>query len=324
LAKALLGKALALFGFLLVLSAAVFWLSRLAPGDPLEAYYGEAAERLSEEQRAQELARLGLDRPIPAQYAAWLRAALGGDFGLSHQYKRDAAAVISQFWFNTLLLGGISYLLTFALAVPLGLYCASREGGRFDRAVLRVGTVAGVIPGFFLALLLILVFGVNLRLLPTGGAYALGGGGFLDRARHLVLPVLTLTLSHLWYYAAWLRNRAAEELRRDYVLLLRVKRVPERTILWRHCFRNVLPSLIALMAASAPHLVAGAYVAETVFAYPGLGTLTFESARYRDYNLLSALTLLTGALVLVCNLGGQALSEWLDPRTRRKGGTADG
>ena len=302
--------------FMLALSAIVFWLARLAPGDPLFAYHGDAVDRMSESQRAAAMTRLALDRPIAVQYVAWLENALQGEFGISYQHKQNVLLVIGQLWFNTLLLGGASYLLTFVFAALLGVFCAAKEGGAADRIICRVGTATSVIPAFFIALMAILVFGVNLQLLPTSGAYSIGGGGAADRIVHLILPVSVLVLSHLWYYAYMIRNRVIEELRRDYVLLLQVKRLSGPRILLRHCLRNALPMIITIMAVSVPHIIAGTYVVEMVFGYPGLGTLTFESARYQDYNMLSVLTLLTGFIVLVSNLAGQTLSEWLDPRMR--------
>ncbi|MDR1245695.1 MAG: ABC transporter permease [Clostridiales Family XIII bacterium] len=309
-------KLLLLIVFMFALSVIVFFLARLAPGDPLLAYYGEAAERMNAEQRMAAMARLSLDRPIPAQYVSWLKSALAGDFGISHQYKRDVLSVIGALWKNTLLLGGVSYVLTFVFAGLLGIFCAAKEGSRVDRVIYRVGTATSVIPSFFAALLLILIFSVNMRLLPTGGAYFIGGGGAGDRAVHLILPVAVMILSHLWYYAYMIRNRMIEELRRDYILLLRVKRLGALRILFRHCLRNALPMIITIMAVSVPHIIAGTYIVELVFGYPGIGTLTFESARYRDYNMLSVLTLITGLVVLVCNVAGQELSEILDPRMR--------
>jgi len=318
LVQMLAKKILIFIIFLLALSVIVFWLARLAPGDPLTAYYGNAVERMSESQRAAAMARLSLDKPIAVQYLTWLRNALTGDFGISHQYKQNVFSVIGKLWTNTLLLGGLSYMLTFAFSILLGVFCAAKEGGIMDRLIYRVGTATSVIPSFFTALIAILIFGVNLKILPTSGAYSIGGGGFADRAAHLVLPILVMVLSHLWYYAYMIRNRVIEELRRDYVLLLQVKRISGVRILLRHCLRNALPMLITIMAVSVPHIIAGTYVIETVFGYPGIGTLTFESARYRDYNMLSALTLLTGIIVLLSNMTGQALSELLDPRMRHE------
>jgi peptide/nickel transport system permease protein len=316
LARTLAKKLLIFIIFLLALSAIVFWLARLAPGDPLTAYYGDAVERMSEDQRAAAMTRLSLDKPIVVQYFTWLGNALTGDFGISHQYKQEVGGLIGKMLPNTLLLGGLAYVLTFVFAILLGVFCAAKEGGIADRIIYRVGTATSVIPGFFIALIAILIFGVNLKLLPTGGAYYIDGGGAADRAIHLILPVSVMILSHLWYYAYMIRNRVILELRKDYVLLLRVKRLSEPRILLRHCLRNALPMLITIMAVSVPHIIAGAYVVETVFGYPGIGALIFESARYHDYNMLSALTLLTGFLVLAANMAGQALSEFLDQRMR--------
>ncbi len=314
--RSLAEKALTTLVFLLALSVLVFWLARLAPGDPLTAYYGDAVERMNERQRAAAMERLSLDQPVFVQYLAWLKNAASGDFGLSYRYKQKVMSLVGKLWLNTLLLGGLSYVLTFALAIALGLFCASREGGRLDGLIYRAGTATSVVPSFFLGIMAIYVFGVRLKILPTGGAYSLGGGDFWDRARHLVLPVSVMVLSHLWYYAYMIRNRVILELAQDYVLLLEVKRLSRARILFRHCLRNALPMLITIMAISVPHILAGTYVVEAVFGYPGLGGLIFESALFRDYNTLSALTLITGLVILAANRGGEALAEFLDPRMR--------
>jgi peptide/nickel transport system permease protein len=309
-------RALQFAVFIFLLSVIVFVLARLSPGDPLAAYYGEAVEHMSTAQKDAAIARLALDRPIPEQYVAWLGDALRGDFGISYQYKQPVTDVIGKLWLNTLMLGGLSFVLTFALSIPLGIFCASREGSLADRALYRIGTASSVVPAFFIALIFILVFAVGLRILPSGGAYSLGGGGAADRALHLVMPVAVMILSHLWYYGYMIRGKIIEEIHKDYVLLLRVKGLSPTRILYRHCLKNALPMLITIMAVSVPHIVAGAYVVEVVFGYPGLGTLTFESARLHDYNMLSVMTLLTGAVVIATNIAGQEVSELLDPRMR--------
>jgi peptide/nickel transport system permease protein len=303
--------------FMAALSVIVFALARLAPGDPLISYYGDATERMSEAQRQAAMERLSLDKPLFAQYFAWAKAALGGDFGLSFIYKQPASSIIGKLWLNTLLLGGGAYALTFLFAVLLGIFCARREGTWADAAVCKIGTVSSLIPTFFVALLAILLFSVELRLLPASGAYSAGRSkDVLDRAAHLALPIFTLVVSHLWYYAYMVRNKLIDELHKDYVLLLRVKRLSMPKILYRHCLKNILPSLITMMAISVPHIIAGTYIAELVFGYPGLGTLAFESARYKDYNMLSLVTLLTGFAVIACGMLGQELSALADPNMR--------
>jgi peptide/nickel transport system permease protein len=305
--------------FMAALSLIVFVLARLTPGDPLIAYYGDGVERMSTEQKQAAIERLALDRPIIEQYVSWLAGALRGDFGISYIYKQPALSVVSKLWVGTLLLGGISYILTFLGATLLGVYCAGKEGSRMDAAIVKVGTVTSLIPTFFVAIVCILIFAVKLRLLPSSGAYSIGhGGDAADRAWHLVLPVFVMVFSHLWYYAYMIRNKVVDELHKDYVVLLRVKRLSARRILYAHCLKNILPSLITIMTVSAPHIIAGTYIVELVFGYPGLGTLAFESARYQDYNMLSVITLLTGVIVIATGILGQELSAALDPAMRHE------
>lgn len=301
----------------IVLSLAVFFLSRLAPTEPLQAYYGERVEKMSPEEKEQSRARLGLDEPLPVQYLRWAGNALQGDFGISYQYKQDVLEVIAQRAGNTLALGGLGFLLTAFGALGLGLLCAWFEGEWPDRLLCRLGTFISCVPEFWLSLVLILVFSVALQWLPSSGAYSVGrGNDLLDRAVHLVLPMTAVLFGHLWYYAYMLRSRLLEEIRADYVLLARAKGLSRGRVLVCHCLRGALPSYISLMAVSVPHILGGTYIVEAVFAYPGLGTLSYESARYGDYNLLMVLCLLTGVLVIFSSTLGQILSQRLDPRIR--------
>ena len=298
-----------------VLSVLVFTVARLAPGDPLRAYYGERVERMNEEEQHAARERLGLDASLPVQYIRWVENAVRGDFGISFQYKRPVTQVIGDVVGYTLLLGGSAFLCTFALAFVLGAFCAMHEGDWADRIICKVGTALNSIPSFWIALVLILLFSVTLQLLPTSGAYAMGQAHNIGSwIVHLILPLTTLVLGHLWYYAYMVRNQLLQEVRRDYVLLCRTKGLSPRRILWRHCVRNILPSMIGLMAISVPHMLSGTYIVEKVFSYPGLGTLCFESAKYHDYNLLMVLCLITGAVVVLSNLVAQAVGARIDPR----------
>lgn len=302
-----------------LLSVLVFTLARLAPGDPLYAYYGERVEKMSGQEQEEARERLGLNEPIPVQYVRWAQGAVHGDFGISYKYKRDVKEVIAERIGNTLLLGGFGFVLIFVLALFLGLFCAWREDRRTDRLVCGIGTFTSCIPDFWLSLLLILVFSVWLGWLPSSGAYTAGEErGFADRARHLLLPLAVVVLGHLWYYAYLVRNRLLEETRADYVLLARMKGLSGKQVLYRHCLRNALPSYLSMMAIAFPHILGGTYVAETVFSYPGIGTLAYESARYQDYNLLMVVSLMTGILVILGNLLAGILNERIDPRMRLK------
>ncbi len=300
-----------------LLSAAVFYMARLAPGDPLVSYYGDRAEKMSPKEREWAEDKLGLKDPVTVQYVRWLGRAFHGDFGISYKYKADVLEVIKERVGNTLVLGGIGLFLTIGLSLLLGVLCAWQEDGMLDRVICKVGTVTSCIPEFWLSLVLLLIFAVNLRWLPSGGAYTIGTeAGAADRIRHLILPVAAAVLSHLWYYAYMVRNKLLEEVRADYVLLARAKGLRKRNILFGHCLWNMLPSYLSIMAISVPHILGGTYIVEMVFSYPGLGTLSFESSRYQDYNLLMCLCLMSGILVILCNMAAQAINEKIDPRMK--------
>lgn len=257
------------------------------------------------------------DQPIFTQYVRWAQNALHGDFGISYKYKMPAGEVIASRAGNTLLLGGVGFVLIFTLSLLLGMLCAQREGTLFDRAVCKLGTITSCIPEFWLSLLLILIFAIELRVLPSSGAYSIGQqNNIADRAAHLILPLAVVVLGHLWYYAYMIRNRLLDEMRADYVLLAKSKGLTRRAVMLRHCLRNTMPAYLSIMAISVPHVLGGTYIVETVFSYPGLGTLAYESARYKDYNLLMLLSLLSGALVILCSIIAQTINEQIDPRIR--------
>ena len=301
----------------LLLSIVTFYIARLAPGDPLVSYYGDRVEKMKPDEREWAEEKLGLNEPIHVQYVRWLQGALRGDFGISYKYKTDVLEVISGRAVNTLILGGIGFLLIFSLALGLGIFCAWFEDRWPDRILCKVGTVVSCIPEFWLSLVLILVFAVNLRWLPSSGAYSVGNANDIgDRILHLILPLTVAVLNHLWYYAYMIRNKLLEEIRAEYVLLAKSKGLNKRQVMFKHCLRNIIPSYLSIMAISVPHILGGTYIIETVFSYPGIGTLSYESARYQDYNLLMVLCILSGAIVILFNLAAQIINERIDPRMK--------
>lgn len=310
-------KALVFVAMMFLLSLIVFYVSRLTPGDPLQSFYGDAMQSMtiSEQEAARE--RLGLNGPIGLQYIHWVSNVIQGDFGISLKYKRPVLEVVSPLVGNTLLLGGIAYALVFGLAIALALFCARFEDTFMDRFVCRVGSAVFYTPAFWMGVVLVLVFSVNLQILPSSGAYGIGKSGDLaNRLRHLVLPLIVMVASHLWYYAYMIRNKLLDEIRRDYVLLARAKGLGKTRVLLSHCLRNVLPTIVSIMAISIPHVLSGTYVAESVFNYPGIGLLAVSSAKYHDYNLLMLMVLITGAMVMLSSLAAQAVNEIIDPRMK--------
>ncbi len=309
-----------LLGFVLamaVLSVIVFYFARLAPGDPLQSFYGDAVESMTAAELQAARSRLGLNALIYVQYIRWLQNAFAGDFGLSLKYKMPALDVVSPLIGNTLILGGTAYILVFALAVLLAVACASNEDSKFDRAVCKIGTAAYYVPPFWLGVVMVLVFSINLKWFPSSGAYDIGkANDVLNRIHHMILPLIVMICSHLWYYAYMIRNKLLDETRKDYVLLAKSKGLNKNEIMWKHCLRNVAPTIVSIMAISIPHVLSGTYIAEAVFNYPGLGSLSVESAKYHDYNLLMLLVLITGLLVIVSSMIAKAVNEIIDPRMK--------
>lgn len=312
------GKKLLIFVVsIFLLSVIVFYIARLAPGDPLVSYYGDRAEKMTAGERAWAEEKLGLHESITVQYGKWMGRAVRGDFGISYKYKMDVLEVIEGRVGNTLLLGGVGFVLIFVLALLLGIWCAWNEERLIDRAICKIGTLTSCIPEFWLSLVLILIFAVELKVLPSSGAYTIGKENDLgDRILHLILPMTVVVLGHLWYYAYLIRNKLLEEVRTDYVLLAKSKGVTGKSVMFRHCVRNIIPTYLSIMAISVPHILGGTYIIETVFSYPGIGTLSYESARYQDYNLLMVICLLSGALVILCNMIAQTINERIDPRMK--------
>ncbi|MEG0681227.1 MAG: ABC transporter permease [Eubacterium sp.] len=317
----LLKKILQFMLVIFLLSLIVFYMARLSPGEPLRAYYGESVERMSVTQQDAAREKLGLDAPIYVQYGIWVKDAFHGDFGISFKYKQDVMTVIGDVYVNTLLLGGLSFVLTFLFSLLLGVFCSVHEDSLIDRIICKIGTITNCIPSFWVALVLILIFSINLEILPSSGAYAMGESTNIgSRIVHLILPLVVMILGHLWYYTYMVRNRMLEEIKQDYVLLCKTKGMRKNQIIYRHCVRNIMPTFISIMAISVPHIIGGTYIVEKVFSYPGLGTLSFESAKYHDYNTLMVLCLFTGIVVVFSNMLAQIINDRIDPRMRHESG----
>lgn len=315
-------KTLVFIAMMFLLSLIVFYVSRLTPGDPLQSFYGDAMQSMTTTELDAARERLGLNGPIWMQYAKWIGNVMQGDFGISLKYKRPVPRC------RFLRLSAIRSCSAasptrWSLCSPSRLP-SSAPGSRtlsWIGFVCRIGTVAFYVPAFWMGVVLVLVFSVNLKLLPSSGAYGIGKSGDLtDRLRHLVLPLIVMVASHLWYYAYMIRNKLLDEIRRDYVLLARAKGLGRTRVLLSHCLRNVLPTIVSIMAISIPHVLSGTYVAESVFNYPGIGLLAVSSAKYHDYNLLMLMVLITGAMVMLSSLVAQAVNEVIDPRMKSSDG----
>lgn len=284
----------------------VFGLIHLAPGDPILILKGDAV--VPPEVLEQMRARWGLDKPISAQYLTWLGNLLRGDFGRSMSFGGvPVATLIRQTLPNTLLLNLLAYGLAVAVAVPVGLLAATRHNSLLDYLGTALMTVGVAIPNFWLALMLIIVFSLELRWLPATGA-----GSW----KHFVMPVMALALGQAALVARLTRAAALEVLSQDYVRTARGKGLRPGTVLWRHVFRNVTLPLVTIIGYRAAYFITGLVVIETVFSWPGLGRLAVSAIFRRDYLTVQAITVLTAAVVVVVNLLTDLLYAYIDPRIR--------
>ena len=311
-----LGQAAATFLAAVVL---LFVLMRLTPGDPI-ARLAEEGTVTVEETRAMR-ARYGLDRPMGAQLADWMRGAVRGDFGRSIQYDRTVRELLAERLPASLLLGGTVLLVDFTLGAWLGAWQARRRG-LADRALSTVALVLWAIPGFWLGLLLAALVAIRWRLLPAAGMHdplldATGLARAADALRHLVLPALTLVLVTIAAPMQLQRDAMREALARPFVLAVRARGVGERAVA-RHAWRNALFPLVTLFGLYLPFVVTGSVFVEAVFAWPGLGLLAAQAAGARDYPLLMGTATLATLLVVAGGLVTDAAYLALDPRTRRR------
>jgi len=296
-----------------VMSFIIYALIGLMPGDPIDQML-TADPHLTAADAARLKALYGLDRPLGERYLAWARAALSGDLGYSRLYAKPAVAALLPRLANTAILMLSSFTLSLAIALPLGAAAARRPGSALDIAANLLSFAGASIPSFWFALVLILVFAVALGWLPAGGIATIGDGGIADRARHLVLPVTTLTVASIGTYLRFARAAMIEALRQDYARTARAKGASEERVLWGHAFRNALVPVITVVALSFGSLFSGALITETMFAYPGMGKLIYDAILGNDFNLALAGLLFATLLVLLSNLAADIAYAAADPR----------
>jgi peptide/nickel transport system permease protein len=301
-----------------------FLLIRLAPGDLAEVVAGESGQGENGASSSQTLAELraayGLDRPAWVQLLAYLGRLCRFDLGYSHRYGEPVADLIAGRLGATALLGVSSLVLALGLGVLVGVLCARRRGGRLDRSLSSLMALCYSVPVFWLALMLVVAFGVKLQWFPVEGMHEVGqeGAGAWARARdvlwHMALPVATLATYSTAVYARFTRAAVIDALQEDYVRTARAKGLSEPAVLLRHALRNALLPVLTLVGAHFGELLAGSIVIETVFSWPGLGKLTYDAVLGRDTNLLMSILFLSSLLVLATSLALDLLYARLDPR----------
>jgi ABC-type dipeptide/oligopeptide/nickel transport system permease component len=261
----------------------------------------------SQEDRDRFRTAMGLDRPLPVQYADFVVHAIQGDFGNSLRFQQPAMGLVVERLPATLALAAVSLALALVIGVPAGLIAGVKRNSLFDRVAMMLALAGQCVPAFWLGLMLILLFSVWLRLLPVSG-----GGTFA----HLILPGLTLSFYTMALVARLLRSNMLEVMSSDYVRTARAKGLTERVVVLRHALKNAAIPVVTVVGLSAGYLLGGAVIVEQVFAYPGLGRLVYQSISNRDVAVVQAFVVLISLVVLVINLTVDLAYTFLDPRVR--------
>jgi peptide/nickel transport system permease protein len=300
----------------------VFLLLRAAPGDPAALLLGPSA---TPAQIAAQREALGLDRSLAAQYAAWIGRFATGDWGTSIVTGRPARTMLAEAWPATARLVTVSLALSYLLGLGLGLLQAARPGSRTDTVLSVVSVTLFALPGYWLGLMLVMLFTYDLRLLPAFGAAGLDAeflspaARAVDAFRHLILPAATLSIIGLGGIARFVRGAMADVSGSLFLTVARAKGLGARTVLVRHALRNALVPVLALLGLSLPALFSGAVFVEAIFAWPGVGRVLVDSVVARDYPVVLAATGVSAALVVAGGLIADALTAWADPRVRHAG-----
>lgn len=319
--KYVIRRILTMIPILLGVSLIVFILIASLPGDAVTAHVGGAG--LSAEKLAQNRALLGLDKPLIVRYFVWLGNAVRGNFGISLTYKIPVAKVMGQFIWNSFLLAIVSFILQLLIAIPVGIIAAKKQYSAFDN-VTAVAAFAGIsLPSFFLAMILRYVFSVKLGWLPLDGMMTVGvtmngGQKILDVIVHMILPVVTLTVIQTGSTIRYVRTSMLEVLTQDYVRTAKAKGLPEKIVIYKHALRNGMIPVVTFIGGALPSLFAGAIITETIFAWPGIGKVFYESIGQRDYLFMMGFVMLLAVLTMIGNLLSDVLYSVVDPRIRLK------
>lgn len=310
----ILKRLLAMIPVLLGLTVIVFLIMALIPGDPATAILGsyatpENVERLNRQ--------LGLDKSLPEQYFIWLGNMLQGDFGRSYSLNRPVLDEVLERFSATLILAGAAFMLCTLWGILIGIWTAARQYGWTDKILTLVVLIGISVPSFWLGLLAILLFAVELRWLPASGMFAIYGGGDLpDLLKHLAMPAVTLSIVATGVIARLTRSAMLEVLRQDYIRTARAKGVSENRVLYGHAFKAALVTVIPVLGVQAGFVIGGAVYIETVFQWPGVGLMLVQAISTRDILLVQGGVVIVAASYVLINLLADLAQGWLDPRVK--------
>lgn len=293
-------KALFTIWFILTL---VFMITRLS-GDPTQWLLPDDATATV---KAELRVSLGLDKPLGVQYVQYLSSLFTGDMGMSYHYLRPVGELFAERAGPTIVLGSISFVLAILIGVPIGVFAAVNRNSLLDRLTMGISIAGYTIPNFVFAILLIFLFSLQLRMLPSGG---------MSTPLHYVMPLLTLTVDAVAGIARLTRGSMLDVLRHDYLDSARAKGVREKIVIYKHALRNALIPVVTIIGLHLGTLIGGAVVVETVFAFPGIGSLIVQAAQYRDFPVIQYGVMLIATTVIIVNLLVDLSYGFLDPRIR--------
>lgn len=312
--KRLLQSLPILFGITLL----TFMIMQLAPGNPMQTMINPKISA-TEMQRAQ--SNLGFDKPMIVQYWNWLKEILQGNLGYTIKTGQPVGKLILERLPATLLLTGSAFVLSFVIGVPLGVYSATHRYKTPDYILTVISFIGISIPSFFFGLGMIFIFALKLGWFPTSGMSTIGSrltgmALFWDQLKHLTMPALVLALPTIAVVMRFTRSSLHEVLESDFIRTAEAKGLQRRTIIFKHALRNALIPVITIFGLSIPFLFGGAYITESIFNWPGMGSLGISAITGREYPIIMALNLFTSTLVLCGNLIADILYAWADPRIR--------
>ena len=303
----------------------MFAIYKSMPGDPVDIMLGDSKTTMKPDayQALYEktVASLGLDKPLPVQYVAWMGNMLTGNFGYSTQYKQEVINIIGAPMANTVLLNVLTMIVVFLIAVPLGIVTAVRKNGVFDKTVQVLTIVGYSLPQFIVALLAIFLLAVKFPIFPisgvkTAGLDATGLSAFLDMAWHMVLPVLVMAVSGIGGITRYVRAAMIDVLRMDYIKTARAKGLREKVVVYVHAFRNALIPIVTITTSWIISLFGGSIVIESVFLWPGLGKMLIDGLLQRDFSVVLTMQMFYVVLSLAGNVLMDIAYTIVDPRVR--------
>jgi peptide/nickel transport system permease protein len=307
---------------LLGITIICFFVMRLAPGSPTDLQT-EMNPKASVEMKERLRTLYELDKPIHVQYWSWLKKISHGDLGISFSTDhRPVAAKIMERFPITILINFLSLIIIIAVAIPIGVLSAVHQDSLFDKVTAVLVFIGFAVPTFWLALLLMIFFGINLGWLPISGLRSLNYeylgavDKFIDLAKHLVLPVFVSAFGGLAGLSRYMRANMLEVIRQDYIMTARAKGLSERDVIYRHALRNALLPAITILGLSIPGLIGGSVIFETIFAIPGMGQLFYMAVMARDYPTVMGVLLIGAILTLLGNLIADVSYAFADPRIR--------